>query len=324
MKHPHIDFVVGYPRSGTTLLISQLQRHFSIGSAPETHLYTYNFAPLFTRSWKLRTLKATSTADWLIQNNFRLEDFDLAQVDFTTTSSALSKRAHLVTRVLAAAAPAEEHIIEKTPQHGRYLDQIARDFPKSKIIYIERNPFDTVSSCIDAMWTHSNPVRHTIEWLLQRRQAERFRRSNPERIEFVSFEELLSNPTGELQRLSKALGLKQRAAREQVELSTIPTWESDWKEKSGAEVDAAKKEQWTARYSETHHTVALVLAALGEPSYLEGFKKQHKGALEKLSSTSPVSIPRIRRLYYKFAARQIVIKYLLGHWQGRGNRDRRK
>ncbi|MET4568929.1 tetratricopeptide (TPR) repeat protein [Rhodanobacter soli] len=123
--HDSPVFVVGFPRSGTTLLEQMLDAHPGLQSMDEN--------PFFN-----------NLADTLRQHDPRiLDDFGvLRQFD----CDELRKRYHaMVAERIARRWDAQ--LVDKNPLNMQWLPMIHRLFPAAKIIFALRHPCDVILSC---------------------------------------------------------------------------------------------------------------------------------------------------------------------------------
>jgi Tfp pilus assembly protein PilF len=111
-------FLVGFPRSGTTLLDQILASH--------SHLYCMEEREIF----------AESVAD-LLAGAGSLADLDAAEIERRRSAYWAAVRAPLGDRAL----------VDKLPLNIIFLPLIARVFPDAKIIFALRDPRDVILSC---------------------------------------------------------------------------------------------------------------------------------------------------------------------------------
>lgn len=155
-------FVVGCPRSGTTLVQSILAGSSDLLSLPETHVLrrgigrngTQLISPLF-RSGCLDALA---------------KEVGLAAPQ---KGSGLRSRLPLDTRTFvrnfigsldeAAAAAGKKGWIEKTPEHVFYCRELMENEPDISFVHVVRNPRPTVVSIVD-MWR--DYTAHWPQWRL--------------------------------------------------------------------------------------------------------------------------------------------------------------
>jgi peptidoglycan/xylan/chitin deacetylase (PgdA/CDA1 family) len=153
-------FLVGAPRSGTTILQSLLAAHPEIISFPESKFFHYLLYQEFAT--KLPSRLETFFRDEINRPEL-LNDFDDSQTQE-------SKAAWFV-RVLDGLAVEETKNIwlEKTPEHIYFIDDIQRLLPDAKFIHILRNGMDTIASMYEAtrnfseLWGGVWDLEHCIE-----------------------------------------------------------------------------------------------------------------------------------------------------------------
>ena len=147
MSSPRPIFIVGCPRSGTTLVQCILSVSSAAFSLPETHFFSHVLpvidstpdAPIglpeirdaraaFETEAEL-TLPASFWASLEGRDQLRALDIFLAVVDHFRPSPDL-------------------RVIEKTPRHVLHLDTIARAFPDAVFVEVVRDPIDVASSLL--------------------------------------------------------------------------------------------------------------------------------------------------------------------------------
>lgn len=117
-------FIVGMPRSGTTLIEQILSSHQSVYGAGELNI-------LDEVIQQARHAKNLSFVDWVMQ---------LTDQDFETLGKDYLER---VWRL----APDKNYIIDKMPANSFYIGMIYRMLPSAKIIHAIRDPMDSCFSC---------------------------------------------------------------------------------------------------------------------------------------------------------------------------------
>ncbi len=206
-------FLVGCPRSGTTLLQSMLFGHPEVASFPET----FFFVLATPRRRLMRQLGLSSRQAG--EAFERLAELGLGSPPESGPPRRLAAcAAEFADRLDRAGAAAGASLwIEKTPSHLRYADQIERFLPDARFLHIVRDGTGTIPSLREV--THD----HAGEWGGQRplaECAERWRadvglaaaRAGSPADAFVSYERLVAAPDEVLPPLCEFLGLEADAA----------------------------------------------------------------------------------------------------------------
>ncbi|MGL3210305.1 sulfotransferase family protein [Bradyrhizobium sp. BR 1433] len=134
---PAVGFLLGLPRSGTTLLAHLLQRHPDIMSPPEP--------------WLMLALEAFGTVDHRHPAGSSLvgaatSEF-LDRIDRAVVSRALADAAY--GQYLAAAG--KRTFIDKTPRYWMVLDFLDSLYPEAPRILITRNPY-AIAASLKSTW----------------------------------------------------------------------------------------------------------------------------------------------------------------------------
>lgn len=270
--HPQIVFVVGFARSGTTLLATLLDRHSQIAATPETHFFS-QVLPSNVGPDDLQD--SEKSVDSFLAAK-RTADLGLAPSDF----QAILERGLCTWRDVfshALAAYAGRHgariLVEKTPAHMTKVPRMLAWYPDAKVIHIVRDGRDAVLSLLRAPWTHSNLRRHARTWRWCVKRMKRFRRMFPDRILEVRYEMLLAHPENTMRTVCEFIGIPFEAS--QLEPGdaqrTVPDWESEWKSKAATELDPSRIQAWkrTATPKQRWIMNSMMGGALRENGYDE-------------------------------------------------------
>ncbi|NUM53868.1 MAG: sulfotransferase [Candidatus Hydrogenedentes bacterium] len=267
-----IVFVVGFARSGTTLLATLLDRHSQMAATPETHF----FDEVLPRGARPDTARDAAVLVSSFLGSARVRDLGLTSEDFAN----LVERRTCSWRDLfshALAVYAGRHrapiVVEKTPAHMTKVSQILEWYPDAKVIHILRDGRDAVLSLLRAPWTHSNLRRHARTWRWCVKRMARSQRAHPARIFEVRYEALLAHPDDTLRSVCDFIGVKFEPAqlRPADAQRTVPEWESEWKAKAAAELDPARIQAWkrTATPKQRWIMNSMMGGALRERGYGE-------------------------------------------------------
>jgi len=242
MTHKEIDFfIVGYPRSGTTLAASLLSRNPDIYISPETHFYR-NFVVN-----NKNNLNKYSLINAFIDDK-RLSDIGINKELLENFTPKKHKLSWLLNESLSIKAKemSKNIIGEKTPAHMMFYTQILKDYPEAKFIVIIRDGRDCVFSNIKEEWTFSNPIKHAAEWNLYMDTYNKLIEEIPENVYTVRYEDLIENPSKYVKVMTEFVGGNyiSKQIEDDTSKSVIPKWEKNWKEKASKAPDKTNKYKW--------------------------------------------------------------------------------
>lgn len=162
-------FIVGCPRSGTTLLQSLLAAHSQVTSFPESHFFWHLTA---NRGLWRRKLNLASPQ---VEKRLReyLCELQREDLDYLIPCKSLSRRQYVKAFVKILDQLTKEQRksvwIEKTPRHLYCIDDIQHFLPTSKFIHILRKGSDVVASLYEVtqkypeLWKGKRDVDTCIE-----------------------------------------------------------------------------------------------------------------------------------------------------------------
>jgi hypothetical protein len=194
-------FVVGCPRSGTTLVQCLLSASSHAFSLPETHFFSY----------VLPALDATPSTevDWdqlyLARQAFGREaGLELPAPVWTALAETPGTRAlDIFLALVEHFRPAADlRAIEKTPRHVLSLDTIDAAFPDAVFVNVVRDPIDVASSLLGVPFESSRSMlSYAQRWIESVAAAEAFERTHPGRIQTVVYERLVREPEAAVREL---------------------------------------------------------------------------------------------------------------------------
>lgn len=137
-------FIVGCPRSGTTLLRSMLDGHSRLAVPPESHF----IVTLWPRRLGLRSRPERALEAVLEHPRFAAWDLDRKAVREAVKAAAPASYAALISAVFTAYADAngKPRWGDKTPLYGLHLPLLDRLFPGAKFVHIIRDGRAVASS----------------------------------------------------------------------------------------------------------------------------------------------------------------------------------
>lgn len=206
MSTPGRIFVVGAPRSGTTLVQSLVAAHPRVAAFTESHFFNRHFTMLPGGGAVLKRHPAARVAEFLHENGLPAS----LVPDWTAAWLRPLRTAQALVGVLDAAARLRDHPhwVEKTPRHLHYLPLIARVAPNARVVHVLRRREDVVRSLAQASASWGRPLS---PYACARRWASDVRITlGHVHISghcVIAYEDLVTDPGGTTARMFAALGL---------------------------------------------------------------------------------------------------------------------
>jgi Sulfotransferase family len=191
-------FIVGCPRSGTTMLQQALNRHSQIAIPPETTFFIELFG---------RTLRAQQRYIHLLNADLRID------LPIPTEKLSGPPRLKVLFDQMAyqylqrLGKPTVTLFGEKTPGHLRCLPEIRTLFPDSKIILIYRDGRDVALSLSQVPWMHHDLHVAFALWLYYFRIHRRLMKNKIPGVYYVKYEDLIVDPENGFRAILNFLGL---------------------------------------------------------------------------------------------------------------------
>ncbi|MEG4489066.1 sulfotransferase [Microcoleus sp. D2_18a_B4] len=197
-------FLVGSPRSGTTMLQSLLAAHPEVISFPESKFFHYLLYKKFVGKFPGR-MEAFFKDE--INRHELLQDFDNSQTVATKVSWFVGVLDGL------AAEQNKSIWLEKTPEHIYFIEDIQRFLPDAKFIHILRNSMDTIASLHEAtrnshdLWGPGWDLNHCIHrWKEAMLISHKYAKKSNHIL--VKYEEILENKVKKLEELCDFMGIE--------------------------------------------------------------------------------------------------------------------
>jgi hypothetical protein len=268
---PEPFFIVGSPRSGTTLLERLLSRHSRIFVSPETEFFFllsqlgYTEAPFSEARLRefLARYRERRPAQLIgLHHMDDLPDRLLADGprDFGDVFVKLLE-------VLAGGPDAKPVRGEKTPHHLRCLDYIMQSFTRAPIIAMIRDGRAVVRSALDHPRWERNLLGASRQWAGDARILRRVLRTEERwRVLSVSYERLVTNPEAVLVEVCAFLGERFEPGMLDDDPDRPRRFEvyygQPWMSRSVQGIDPSRADSWRSEYSPA--ALALVEHELGE------------------------------------------------------------
>ncbi len=192
-----VAHLVGFPRSGTTLLEQCLDAHPDLVASPERVAFTREVLPRLCRAGdgplSIATLDRVPRASLRRAGRRYLDCMEAA------LGQPLGGRVHL----------------DKNPNHTGLLPGLLRLFPEGRIVFALRDPRDVVTSCVLRTFRLTEFSAMLLDWgtAAELYAAEmgawlRYRREiDPAARVETRYEDMVADPFGEVGRLLPCLGL---------------------------------------------------------------------------------------------------------------------
>lgn len=198
-------FIVGLPRSGTTLLTAMLGAHPAFACGPETAFFMRlprdTSRLLDPTHWPDRAVEHLSSNQRRGVPFYVLYGLDRAQVHDALARREPSVAAMLETITSAyARAAGKPRWAEKSPRHILFLPRLREAFPEAPIVRIVRDPRDVALSVMRAPFGGSSLMVNLYECARLSARTEPIIRRD-QRLLTVRFEDLVAQPELESRRL---------------------------------------------------------------------------------------------------------------------------
>jgi hypothetical protein len=218
-------FIVGCPRSGTTMMQQALNRHSRIVIPPETKYFFSFFG--HSRTQQLRHLERLD-ADLKIT---------LPRPAARISSPAEGRAFYEAMARQYVARLGKRGVVafgDKTPEHTGHLPAIRQLFPEAKILVLYRDGRDVAASLNRMPWMSSDLYVNFLVWLYYNRVVQTARAQGWPHLFFVRYEDVVAAPEKELRKILHFLELPYEPAVAEGcgNREGVPEREYAWKERA--------------------------------------------------------------------------------------------
>lgn len=289
-------FVVGYQRSGTTLLQSLLGAHPNIAAPPETY-FLFRIARLQAYYGDLAddSNLARVVHDALNPPIPLFADCGFSETEILDRVRRGPRTMRAVfTTILDdfARRQGKARWSEKTP--GQTAGEVYKTFEHAKVVHIVRDPRDVIASSLRTPWTPPDAYGLAVAWRdFVRSTVAAGDRAGPERFLQVRYEDLTRRPRAVLEDIFAFLGedfhdevLTDPSRRR----ATIAETAAPWQTRALQEVTPATEGGW--RSSLGFRDRAIVASVLGGEISRLGYERAEAGP--RLAGRLLALPPRIR------------------------------
>src|SRR5262252_6774849 len=196
-------FLIGAPRSGTTLLARMLSAHSQILGRAEPHLIT----PIAHLGYFDTVQKAPYDPNNVAQAIKELvAELPHGEADYL---DALRAYTDALYGCILSTAPGRRYFLDKTPAYGLVLPFLTRLYPQAKYVVLTRHPLAVLSSYVESFFDGDYRVALAHNPVLQRYVPElaRMLRDRPVPHVWVRYEDLVKEPEAQFRRVCDHLGV---------------------------------------------------------------------------------------------------------------------
>lgn len=182
-------FVLGLPRSGTTLTDRILSAHSEVASLGEINTLAFAL---------MRGTGKTGGKAELIEKSARLDFAELGR---------------LYCQGIAGFGETAPRLVDKTPLNFLYIGLIHLALPNARIIHLRRHPLDSCYAIYKTLFRLGYPFSYSLQdvgryYIAYHRLMAHWRQCLPGRILDVDYESLVADPPSETRRILDHCGLE--------------------------------------------------------------------------------------------------------------------
>jgi hypothetical protein len=301
-------FLIGAPRSGTTLLARMLGAHSAVYQRAEPHLIT----PIAHLGYFGKVQKAPYDPQNVEQ---AIQEFVAAlprgEADYLDALRAYTDT--MYARIMANA-PGKRFFLDKTPAYALVLPFLTRLYPGARYVVLTRHPLAVLSSYVESFFDGDYRVALDHNPILARYvpALARMLRERPVPLVHVRYEELVRDPETHFRRVCDHLGIPfEPEAIAYGETGEAPRGLGD---PTGVARHVrpvtTSVSTWAAEIAATPDTLALVIRVVDEldPADLEtlGYPRAKMVAELEAARGAPISITRAAPLRYRLERKALV------------------
>jgi len=241
-------FIVGVPRSGTSLLAIILNNSSLVGIPPETHYFDY----FYRKCKSLNNVKKFNVLFSKYLHSEYLKSFDFTNEDeeFLLRKRDKSELSHaniLEELCLIYIKKNKKKMWgEKTPSHAENIDLLLNFYNDAKIVHIIRDPRDVILSLNKVPWGKGGLISKINLWMRYIQISNNNRLNNKNYYE-IKYEDLLTKPLDTIMGVCKFLKVPfensmldyYKAQNQNFNVEKEP-----WKIKTLEKIDSSNYNKW--------------------------------------------------------------------------------
>lgn len=197
-------FLIGAPRSGTTLLARMLASHSLIHGRAEPHLVT----PLAHLGYFGSVQKAPYDP-FNVQQAIQEVVAEIPRGEAGYLDALRAYADSIYAQLMDAAPAGKRFFLDKTPAYALVLPFLTKLYPRAKYVVLTRHPLAVLSSYAESFFDGDYEVALRHNPILQRYVPELTRLVREQTVPhvWVKYEELVKEPEAEFRRVCEHLGI---------------------------------------------------------------------------------------------------------------------
>jgi Sulfotransferase family len=202
-------FILGCPRSGTTLVQAMLHSHPRIAIPPENRFVIPAYEERLRFGDLAKRPNRRELGRFIVARGRKFRDFGLERREtvrrVATGPATLGSALGIVLRSYAERFESPRWG-DKRPLYSSYIPTLLRLFPDAQVVHVVRDPRDCVASLKRMPWWTAGTYHAVAAWAGAVDHTESAARRWPGLVARVQYERLVAEPETELRALCEALG----------------------------------------------------------------------------------------------------------------------
>lgn len=290
-------FIVGCPRSGTTLLRTIIASHSRLIIAPESHFLNY-----WVKEYGQLDLNKPEDLQSFWADFSKSQRFGYFQLNADDLLQKLKAQDEISFRAIFqlllseyAAARQKPRWGEKTPAHYDFLETLLDWFPQARVLWLVRDPRAVVASLLQVEWSSNYTYANAYYWLSSARlYREKWQQES--RVMLLKYEDLVADPAAGTDKICAFLGeavepeMLTRRSEKDVPNLHAGGWAKRHLQQVMQPIGQGAVEKWRSQLSSTQIAIIehITRDAMGFYGYepitrkLSGWQKFYLGLSQKL------------------------------------------
>jgi len=191
-------FIVGAPRSGTTLVQAILSSHPHVAIPPETEFFLFFSGEGDDSVGDGELIRYLTSHAWLDQ---QMDGSELER-RFREQSDQTVRSLFVQMMEMQSEKYGKPRLGEKSPHHCRHVERIGRMFPNARFIHMVRDPRDVTASLMKMPWSRGSYLSSAREWRRLLTEHQRLlEEMDSSRYMGVRYESLVADTEAEVRRV---------------------------------------------------------------------------------------------------------------------------